>query len=50
MPKRDVDLLLTDILECCSIIFDYTSGISFNEFIKDRKTIDAVIRNFEVLG
>jgi uncharacterized protein with HEPN domain len=28
----------------------YTKNISFEEFEKDRKTIDAVIRNFEIIG
>ena len=30
--------------------FQYTNGMNANDFINDRKTIDAVIRNFEVLG
>lgn len=50
MPKRDSDLLISDMIECCSNIFEYTSGMSFDDFINDKKTIDAVIRNFEVLG
>jgi uncharacterized protein with HEPN domain len=50
MPKRDADLLVEDIIECCINIFSYTSGMGFTDFINDRKTVDAVIRNFEVLG
>lgn len=29
---------------------DYTRNLSFEEFIQDGKTIDAVIRNFEIIG
>jgi len=31
-------------------ILDYTAGLTYDEFIKDSKTIDAVIRNFEIVG
>lgn len=50
MPKRDADLLIGDLVECCSNIFEYTAGMTMHEFIEDRKTRDAVVRNFEVLG
>jgi len=30
--------------------FDYTKNLSFEDFLKDSKTVDAVIRNFEVIG
>jgi uncharacterized protein with HEPN domain len=50
MHKRDDDLLVEDMIDCCKHIFLYTSGMTFNDFKSDRKTTDAVIRNFEVLG
>ena len=50
MPKRDDDLLISDMIECCEKIFDYIKGMDFEKFIDDSKTVDAVIRNFEVLG
>ncbi|MFH1233947.1 MAG: HepT-like ribonuclease domain-containing protein [Patescibacteria group bacterium] len=31
-------------------IKEYTEDLSFEEFEKDKKTIDAVIRNFEIIG
>src|SRR6185369_3835384 len=31
-------------------IISYTHGLSFDEFMADEKTIDAVIRNFEIIG
>lgn len=50
MSKRSPQLLIQDILESCHKIFSYTEGITFDEFSKDSKTIDAVIRNFEIIG
>jgi len=50
MPKRDPKLLIEDILESGSKILDYTNGLTYDEFVKDSKTIDAVIRNFEIIG
>ena len=31
-------------------ILAYTEGLTFEQFILDNKTIDAVIRNFEIIG
>ncbi len=50
MSKRASNLLVEDIIESATKILDYTKGLSFQEFIQDGKTIDAVIRNFEVIG
>lgn len=47
---RDLRLFLDDIIEAITRIEEYTQGQSFDEFYRDRKTIDAVIRNFEVIG
>ena len=46
MSKRDLDLLLDDILECCHKIKFYTIGYTFEDFLNDDKTVDAVVRNF----
>ena len=50
MSKRDSKLLLADILESIEKIKKYTSGLSYDTFIDDSKTLDAVIRNFEIIG
>ena len=50
MSKRSSKLLIQDILESGQKILNYTEGISFDEFASDSKTIDAVIRNFEIIG
>jgi uncharacterized protein with HEPN domain len=43
MP-RDYRLYLDDILESCRKIRQFTEGMSFEEFERDVKTQDAVIR------
>jgi uncharacterized protein with HEPN domain len=50
MSRRDPKLLVEDILESSNKILDYTKGLSFDEFTRDSKTVDAVIRNFEIIG
>ena len=50
MSNRQPHLLLEDILESGRKILDYTKEMSFEAFIGDSKTIDAVIRNFEIIG
>ncbi len=43
-------LLVGDLLESAHKILDYTAGQSFEDFKSDSKTVDAVIRNFEIIG
>lgn len=50
MSRRDIDLLLLDMKESAEKILKYTKGLSFNDFLDDDKTIDAVVRNFEIIG
>lgn len=50
MSKRNSDLLINDILESGNKIMSYTHNLSYEDFINDDKTIDAVIRNFEIIG
>ena len=50
MPKRDADLLIEDMLESGAKILEYTKGLTFDKFTGDSKTIDAVVRNFEIIG
>ena len=49
MP-RDPGLYLDDILTSIGRIREYTASLSFEEFSGDQKTIDAILRNFEVIG
>jgi uncharacterized protein with HEPN domain len=48
--SRDPSLYLDDISESCRRIVSYTSDMSFVEFASDSKTVDAVVRNLEVIG
>ncbi len=50
MSKRDLKLLLEDVLECSQKIKKYTHGYTFDDFLDDYKTIDAFVRNFEIIG
>jgi len=50
MSKRSPQLLLEDIVESANKILLYTAGLSFEQFLADGKTVDAVVRNFEIIG
>jgi uncharacterized protein with HEPN domain len=42
--------LIEDIIDSGEKILVYTKGLTFDQFIQDSKTIDAVVRNFEIIG
>ena len=49
MPKkRDINLFLKDIIEAIESIKAYTKNLSYEEFLQDKKTRDAVVRNLEI--
>lgn len=50
MSKRDTSLLLEDMIEATNKIERYTDGMNYETFSDDEKTIDAVVRNFEIIG
>jgi len=47
---RNYRLYLEDIVDSIDKINAYTKGMSLREFSKEQKTIDAVVRNFEIIG
>jgi uncharacterized protein with HEPN domain len=49
MP-RDFRVHLEDILAAIGKIKRYTKGLSKQDFVADDKTLDAVVRNLEVIG
>ena len=49
MP-RDERVFLEDIVDACRKVQRYTSDLSLERFRDDEKTIDAVVRNLEVIG
>ena len=50
MSPRNWKFRLEDILESLDLISEYTEGLDYNSWANDRKTIDAVIRNIEIIG
>ena len=48
--KRNTLLLLNDIVDAISAIEDFIAKLTQEEFYNDRKTKDAVVRNFEIIG
>ncbi len=50
MSRRDTLLLLDDMLQAALKIRRYTNNLDFDSFSSDDKTIDAVVRNFKIIG
>jgi uncharacterized protein with HEPN domain len=48
--ERSYKMYLEDIILSMKRIEEYIHGLTFQEFKKDYKTVDAVIRNFEIIG
>jgi uncharacterized protein with HEPN domain len=50
VPPRVWRERLEDILQAIERVLAYTRGMDFDTFTRDAKTIDAVVRNLEVIG
>lgn len=50
MSKRLPKLYLEDILNSIIKVEEYAKDLSFGDFSNDQKTIDAVVRNLEIIG
>lgn len=50
MPLRDWLFRINDILDAVSAVRKYVAGMTYEDFIADRKTVDAVIRNLIIIG
>ena len=48
--KRDARLYLDDIVEAIQRIEEYSQHPDLDSFKKDRKSVDAIVRNFEIMG
>jgi uncharacterized protein with HEPN domain len=48
--SRDYRVYLDDIVAAADKIADFTAGLSKDQFLKDERTYDAVIRNLEIIG
>lgn len=50
MMKRSYRMFLEDILGSIDKIGKYVRRLDYEDFIRDNKTLDAVIRNLEIIG
>ena len=46
--SRDYHYYLEDILSSCEKILRYVGGMTMDQFLKDDRTYDAVVRNLEI--
>ena len=49
LNREDLSYLY-DIYECITRIKEFTRGMRYHQYIKDKKTISAVERQFEIIG
>lgn len=49
-PGRNTNLLIEDLWEAVEKVERYTEGFEHDRFVKDEKTIDSVVRDFEIIG
>jgi uncharacterized protein with HEPN domain len=50
MKRRDLRDYLQDILDAVNDIEKFVADMSYEQFIKDKKTLNAVVRSIEVIG
>jgi len=50
MKRKDYSDYLQDILDSINDTDVFVKGISFEDFLKDKKSVNAVIRSIEVIG
>lgn len=50
MPSRGWRFRIDDILEAVAAVRGYTAGMGLDQFIRDRRTVDAVVRNLMIIG
>lgn len=50
MSKRSFEILLDDMIESIDKIERYTVGLTFTNFIENEIVVDAVNRNFTIIG
>ena len=47
---KDQSVFIVTALDCIDLIKTYIAGYQLDNFLADRKTQDAVIRNLEIIG
>jgi uncharacterized protein with HEPN domain len=47
---RAVELYISDILQQMEDALEFVQGMTYEQFVRDKKTINAVLRSIEVIG
>jgi uncharacterized protein with HEPN domain len=50
MPERLDALWISDIREAIARVEEYTRSMKYSDFLEDKKTQDAVVRNIGIMG
>jgi uncharacterized protein with HEPN domain len=50
MKRRDLRDYLLDIIDSIDDIENFTENLTYEQFVKDRKTLNAVVRSIEIIG
>ena len=50
MRKREFLDYLADMQEAVVSVLEFTQGMTWDQFVQDRKTVYAVVRAFEIIG
>ena len=50
MKNRSAELFLHDILDSVTRILKYSNGLNYDDLIKNEMAVDAIVRNFEIIG
>ena len=48
--SRKISLYLNDILKSCRKIMTYTEGMTYEAFLQDDRTYEAVLLNLQIIG
>ena len=50
MPSRSWKLRIRDIVDAVRTILGYVEGMTFDDFVADQRTMDAVVRRLTIIG
>jgi uncharacterized protein with HEPN domain len=50
MKRRDLRDYLQDILDAIDDIENFVDSMTYEQFVKDKKTLNAVVRSIEIIG
>ena len=50
MPSRSWKLRVRDIVDAVRTILGYVDGMNFDVFVRDQRTMDAVVRRLTIIG